>query len=128
MGIESFFRRKPAVEKSTAQAEHDAKTVRDAGLMGAAALAAVAGAGATYENIPDLHADTHGVGRTVEAPASANTSLVGGITIEKTTDGKTIISVPSEKASAEHVAIEQNEKPVHIDLNEHQVHVDTIEH
>ncbi|MEK7602319.1 MAG: hypothetical protein AAB472_02440 [Patescibacteria group bacterium] len=130
MGIESFFRKKSVPEKSAAQAEHDKKTTREAGMIGIAAVAAAAGAGATYENIPNLESDPHGVGKTVEAPARANDSLMGGVTIEKTTDGKTIINVPAEKGPAEQkrIAVEMNEQPVHIKLEEQQVHVDNIEH
>jgi hypothetical protein len=129
MGIENFFRRKPAIEKSEAQAEHDKKTTREASMIGAAALAAAAGAGATYENVPDLQATMNNVDRVVEASAPTENNLPGGVKIEKSMDGTTVIHVPVEKASnpPEQVHIELNEQPVHINLDEHREQIDSIE-
>lgn len=130
MGIESFFRRKPVAEKTQAQDEHDKKTKREAGMIGMAALAAVAGAGATYEKIPDLQAASNGVDRTAETTPSAKNDLPGGVSIEKNPNGQTIITVPTEKGSVaqKSVNIELNEQPVHINLDEHRERVDSIEY
>lgn len=126
MGIENFFRRKPAVEKSEAQTDHDKKTTREAGMIGAAALAAAAGAGATYEKIPDLHATPNSVGKTIEMPAPAHSDLPGGLKIEKDSEGATVIHIPAEKGpDAKNVTL--HEDTIHIDLDEHREHVDRIE-
>lgn len=130
MGFENLFKRSAPAEKSEAQREHDEKTKREAGMIGLAAVAAAAGAGAAYQELPDLHANPNAVGTAAVGEAPAERGSVGGVTIEKDSSGAPIIRVPAEGMAKQVVvdSIENAGEPVHIELNEKQVRVDSIEH